>query len=43
MELEDLKTAWGMYDKKIMSAQTITQIANHRGWIYAGHTFRQSI
>jgi hypothetical protein len=25
MELEELKTAWGMYDKKIMSTQTITQ------------------
>ena len=25
MELEELKTAWGMYDKKILSSQTITQ------------------
>ena len=25
MELEELKTAWGMYDKKILSTQTITQ------------------
>ena len=25
MELEELKTAWGVYDKKIMSTQTITQ------------------
>jgi hypothetical protein len=25
MELEELKTTWGMYDKKIMSTQTITQ------------------
>lgn len=25
MELEELKTAWGLYDKKIMSTQTITQ------------------
>jgi hypothetical protein len=25
MELEELKTTWGLYDKKIMSTQTITQ------------------
>lgn len=25
MELEELKTAWGMYDKRILSSQTITQ------------------
>ena len=25
MELEELKTTWGMYDKKILSTQTITQ------------------
>ncbi len=25
MELEELKNAWGLYDKKIMSTQTITQ------------------
>lgn len=25
MELEELKTAWGIYDKKIISTQTITQ------------------
>ena len=25
MELEELKTAWGLYDKRILSSQTITQ------------------